>query len=225
MITAVTTCMGRREHLEASLPLMLEEFDDVVMVDWSCPQASGDFASAMGARVVRKFDQKYFSAPKARNLGAKQVKTRSICFIDADTLVNPGTAKQIESLLDLSSMVIAPRRPNNIDVPNLVGFLAVDIGQFWGVNGYNESLTGYGLEDCYLRAQLLLERGLAPKRLSLDALGAIQHSNELRGKYFKEPIEVAGKRNHEILLAYLRGHGIRDWITDPRTADIAYRNQ
>jgi len=201
---------------------MLQEFEHVVMVDWSCPQNSGDWAEKEGALVVRKYDEKYWNASKARNLGACSVKTRNICFIDADVMVSRGIKAEIIKLLDLSHMVLAPRNANNQDVHNLNGFIALDIGQFWGVKGYNETLEGYGLEDGYLRAQLTLERDMKARRLSPGSLGALRHSHELREKYAKEPLTISAKRNSDSLKQYLQDKGVNDWRQDPRTADIAY---
>jgi len=225
MITAVTTCMGRLEHLETTLPLMLQEFDRVIVVDWSCPQGSGQWAEEEGASVVYRKREEYFNASKARNLGAREVQTRKVCFVDADTMVFPGLAEEIETLLDLKTMIVASRRPDNTDVPNLNGFIAVDIGQFWGVGGYNESLEGYGLEDAFLRAQLFCERGMRPKRVSPALLGAIQHSDEIRGRHHRESINVSSVRCYAALRKYLSEHGISDWTTDPRTAEICYRSK
>ncbi len=223
MITAVTTCMGRREHLEMTLPLMLEEFDDVVVVDWSCPEHSGKWAKSLGAEVVFRPDEKYFHPSKARNLGARQVKSRSLCFLDADTLVMPGLKNEIEGLLNLSSLIIAPRTSQNTDIHSLGGFIAVDIGHFWGVNGYDETLKGYALEDCHLKARLVLDRGLTPKRVSQGCLAAIRHSNALRGQYHKDPIGLSANRNYNLLAEYYKSKGIEDWSKDPRTCELAYR--
>lgn len=220
MITAVTTCMGRREHLEITLPLMLEEFDgNVVVVDWSCPQESGLWAARQGALVVKRFDQKYWDASKARNFGARAVESRSICFIDADTVVTPGLKKEIEDSLNLSTMILAARNSKGHDIPSLFGFIAVDIGHFWGVKGYNESLQGYGAEDEYLRVQLRLERGLKTVRTS--SLSFIRHTNELRARHEKEPLHVSSQRNRSLLMNYLSTHGIDDYNSNPLTADIA----
>lgn len=222
MITAVTTCMGRLEHLETTLPLMLQEFSQVIVVDWSCPQGSGEFAENEGAIVIRKTGEKYWSASRARNLGAQYVKTRHVCFVDADVMVGRGIQAEIMSLLDLSHMILAPRTAQNRDVHNLNGFIALDIGQFWGVNGYNVALEGYGLEDGYLRAQLALERGMKAKRLSADKLGALRHSHELREKYCKDPLVLSARKNLALLQQYLRYQGVEDWKSDPRTSEIAY---
>lgn len=223
MITAVTTCMGRLDHLEITLPLMLEEFERVIVVDWSCPQHSGEWAAKQGAEVVYQTNQKYFSISKARNVGARCVQSRSVCFIDADTVVMAGLKAEIESQLDISSFVIAARRSDGYDISDLGGFLAVDIGRFWGVKGYNESLQGYSLEDSFLRAQLHFELGLKPKRVS--RVSAIRHTHELRGRHFEEPIEVSSKRNYQILNTYVQKHGVSDWLTDPVTSEICHRTQ
>lgn len=222
MITAVTTCMGRLEHLETTLPLMMAEFERVIVVDWSCPDNCGDFAEDEGAIVVRKKGEEYWNASKARNLGARHVESRSVVFIDADVMVSPGTKDEIESLLDLSHMVLAPRDHNGNDVHNLNGFIALDIGQFWGVDGYRDFLEGYGLEDGYLRAQLTLERGMKARRLSPPSLGALRHSHELRDRYAKESLQVSARRNSSLLAGYLKSHGIDDWTQHPRTSEIAY---
>jgi glycosyltransferase involved in cell wall biosynthesis len=221
-ITSVTVSMGRREHLETTLPLMLEEFDHCIVVDWSCPQGSGEWAAKEGAEVIFRKNEKFFDLCQARNLGARAVKDRTVCFIDADTMVMTGLKEEIESLLTLQTMVVAARTAKNIDVPNLCGFIALDIGQFWGVGGYCEEIQGYGLEDFHLRTKLRLERDMQLKRLSAGALGALRHSNELRGRYHEKPIEVSAKVNHDFLISYLAKHGISDWIHDPKTADLAY---
>ena len=223
MLPAVTSCVGRRSHFECTLPFMLAEFDHVIVVDWSCPEESGKWAEKEGAEVVYKKDQKLFSACKARNLGARHVKSRSVCFVDADVMVMPGCKAEIERLLNLSTMVIAPRDSQNKDVHCLSGFIALDIGQFWGVGGYDESLKGYALEDAHLRARLLFERGILPKRLSPTALAVLRHSNEMRGRYFDEKIEVSANRNYKLLEQYLASKGVTDWVNDPKTKDIAYR--
>jgi predicted glycosyltransferase involved in capsule biosynthesis len=215
--------MGRREHLELTLPYMLEEFERVIVVDYSCPQQSGKWAESQGAKVVYVKNEDYWNASKARNRGARACESRSICFIDADVIAMPNCRVAIERALNLSTMVIASRDFQNVDISGLNGFIALDIGQFWGVKGYDESLEGYGLEDAHLRARLLFERGMLPKRLAPDCLASVRHSNGLRQRFAKDPIELSSKRNHASLMQYLASHGVRDWINSPLTADIAYR--
>jgi hypothetical protein len=202
---------------------MLAEFDRVIVVDWSCPQGSGRWAESEGAEVVYQKGEKYWEAACARNLGARHVQTRKVCFLDADTMVFPGLKAELESLMSLQTMVLSSRNPLNFDVPNLSGFIALDIGQFWGVKGYDETIRGYGAEDMMLRARLCLERGLKVKRVSPDTLGAIQHSNEIRSKFHEKPIRLTSQINLGILYEYLASQGVYDFVNDPRTRDIAYR--
>lgn len=219
MLTAVTTCMGRRDHLETTLPLMLSEFERVIVVDWSCPQESGKWAEAEGAEVVYKMGMRYFNAGRARNLGALNVESNSICFLDADTMVFPGLRKEVESLLDDKTMVVSAL-VGGYDVPTLCGFLAVDTDNFWSVGGYYEG-EGYSNEDMFLRCRLWAEMGLKTDRVSL--LGAIQHGNAVRAANFEEDIEASALRRYQEIVAYMAEFGIEDYLTDPRTADFAYK--
>jgi glycosyltransferase involved in cell wall biosynthesis len=223
MITAVTTCMGRREHLEITLPLMLEEFDRVIVVDWSCPQETGDWAHREGASVVFKTGEKHFERSQARNLGARSVMTEFIAFVDADGFCFPGLREDLESILTPQTMAIAARRANGYDVEDTFGFLACSLEAFWKVGGYDESYTGWGHEDSKLRGQLLLESGLKPKRLKANSLGAIRHSMQIRSENLAKPIQEASDTNFRKLCEYFSRFGIADWMSDPRTESIAFR--
>lgn len=225
MITAVTTSMGRKSHLELSLPLMLAEFPHVVVVDWSCPDSSGEWAFDNGASVVYKCGEKLWHASKARNYGARCVTTEYVCFIDADSMVMPGLFSSLVEIVKSGAMALASRCPDGRDEPNLHGFLACSLGDFWSVGGYDESFSGYALEDMKLRAQLLLEAELGVKQIPPMTVGALQHSNELRGKYMPEPIETSAARNRGKLQDYFLSKGISDWLTDNRTEPIALRQR
>ncbi len=224
MITALTTCMGRLNHLEMTLPLMLEEFERVIVVDYSCPQNSGDWAEKEGAIVVRGYGAKYWNASRARNLGAKNIDSQFACFLDADTIVMPGTRKKIESLLKPKTMVVASRREStNQDIPSLNGFIAVAMTDFWSVGGYTETMEGYAIEDGFLRAQLCLESGVGTARLPPEFLMSIMHGDDLRSQHQKEPVTLTAARNMNLLFDYLRSQGVTDWQNDPRTREMAYR--
>ena len=87
-ITFVTTCRGRLRHLRETLPTFVRQPDAaVVVVDYSCPEACGDWVEANfpHVEVVRSPDSPRFELSRARNLGAARVRSPWICFIDADT--------------------------------------------------------------------------------------------------------------------------------------------
>src|SRR5574343_1128333 len=89
----VTTCKGRLHHLQQTLPLIVAEApDEIVVVDYGCPQGSGDWVEANypQVKVVRVTDDDGFRLARARNLGAAACSAPWICFIDADIRVGSG---------------------------------------------------------------------------------------------------------------------------------------
>jgi hypothetical protein len=200
---------------------MLAEFERVIVVDWSCPQDSGKWAAKEGAEVVYRTGEKYFNVSKARNFGAQFCVTKDICFVDADTLCMPGLRPNLESLLDTASMVIAPRTIADKDFPSLYGFLAASFTHIVELGGYPEHFEGYGIEDQYMRAQLKLELCLTVRCCAPQFLASIRHTNELRGRYYRESIGDSNTQNYSQFLHYLESKGVSDWTLDPRTVDIA----
>jgi len=223
MITAVTTCMGRLEHLQLTLPFMLAEFDRVIVVDWSCPDGAGDYATSLGASVVYQRNEKYFHRSKSRNLGARLVTSEYIAFVDADTLCMPGLKDELKTLRN-NRMLLSARTPKGYDIPNLFGFVACSTDAFWNVGGYDESFEGWGHEDSKFRGALFLEEKLTPFRLSGMALGAIAHGHELRDKNHEESLYKTSPVNFKKLYDYFQNFGISDWMKDPRTDSITFKN-
>lgn len=204
---------------------MLAEFERVVVVDWSCPDESGDYAISQGASAVYKYGEKLWNASKARNLGARNVLSEFVCFIDADSMVMPGLRGDIERILRLGNIALAGRRADGSDEPNLCGFLACSLDDFWTVGGYEESFEGYAIEDIHLRAKLALRLNKQASRVDGMSIGAIQHSNELRAKFMSGPIEETAQTNYLKLLNYLSEFAVSDYKTDPRTESIAYHER
>src|SRR5881409_3903042 len=94
-ISIITTCMARLEHLKLSLPAMLAQPGaEVVVVDFSCPQQTGDYvAKHFGrARVVSVPGEQSFSNWKARNAGAAAATGDLLLFCDADTVLAENAA-------------------------------------------------------------------------------------------------------------------------------------
>jgi hypothetical protein len=215
--------MGRRNHLEVTLPLMLETFDKVIVVDWSCPEKSGDWAATEGASVVYKYGEKYFDRTCAKNLGARQVTTEFVAFIDADGFCFPEMKEDLQSVISQNAMALAARNPHGSDLTDTFGFVACPIETFWKVGGYDESFKGWGHEDSKLRGQLLLEGRLDPVRLQPGSLGAIRHDSSLREKFNPGTIGATAAPNWKKLYSYFSQFGITDWMTDPRTQSITFR--
>lgn len=220
MITAVTVCKGRRDHLEITLPAMLEEFDRVIVVDWECPQFAGKWAAEQGAAVI--WGKGQWNLAKARNLGSKAVNTDYVCFLDADTILMPGFIETVKSMLEPKAMVIAPRDFKNHDVLNLGGFVCCHMPDFRSIGGYDETFIGFAHEDADLRVRLCLDAGVKAKRPT-EGIATIRHTDQMRVQFYDEPLEVSSYRNFHLVKDKLAARGVTDWVNDPRTADIAYR--
>jgi glycosyltransferase involved in cell wall biosynthesis len=214
--------MGRREHLEITLPFALDTFDRVIVVDWSCPQKSGEYAAAEGAFVVYKEGEKHFSGSRAKNYGARLVTSEYIAFIDADTLCMPGLKEEINGLVIRDRMLLSARAFDGSDVNDTVGFLVCATDKFRAVGGFDERWIGWGAEDIQLRGKLFLDERLEVVRLSPMVLGAIAHGNDIRSENRELPIEKTAIVNHLELSEWFDSKGISDYTTNPKVRDIVF---
>jgi hypothetical protein len=87
-----TSCMGRLEHLKRTLPLSLShECAEVLLVDYSCPDRSGDWAEKTFSveietgrlRVFRVNGRTEYHHAHARNVS--HVRAGGEVLINADT--------------------------------------------------------------------------------------------------------------------------------------------
>lgn len=89
----VTVCRGRLHHLKQSLPAIVSECpDEVIVVDHACPQGAGAWVEGafpdVGVLYIR--DELPFVLSRARNVGIEASKADILCLIDADVIVQPG---------------------------------------------------------------------------------------------------------------------------------------
>jgi len=219
-IAAVTTCKGRLEHLKQTLPrLMALPFDEVVVVDYDCPQGSGDWAEANcpGVRVVRVTEAPSFHCARARNLGAAATRAPWLLFIDADVLVEPDVLSVVRPLL----------RPGKFSraaplAKECWGTIFVSRADFDAVGGYDEVFRNWGGEDDDLVWSL--------KRIGRREVGfpgalvePIPHSDALRTQHYADQDRFgSGRRNGVYSLikqAVVRQVGAIDLATRQRLYD------
>lgn len=177
-ISFITTCMGRLDHLRKSLPTWVAQPDcEVVVVDFSCPERSGDWVDATfpGVKVVRVTGQSHFNLSKGRNAGASVASGRWLCMVDADVMLAEDFAASVKPLLDTECFLRAEPGANK----ELMGTVLISRDAFKAVEGYDDVIEGWGAEDhdIYLR----LQRGgqhqtTFPARL----LTPIHHGDSLR---------------------------------------------
>lgn len=153
-ITLITTCRGRLAHLKETLPTFASQADaEVVVVDYSCPDGTGDWVEGAfpGVRVVREPDRPRFELARARNLGAAAATSPWLCFIDADMRVAPDFSARLRSVLTPGHYYQA--RPRTIETWGTAICARAD---FERAGGYDEVLQGWGKEDDDFYARLVL---------------------------------------------------------------------
>lgn len=225
MITAIITCMGRRSHLEVTLSHAMREFDRVIVVDWSCPEQSGDFAEKKGAEVVRKIGAKFFSGSAAKNFGARYARSEYLAFIDADTFCMPGLGDEIKSLIAPNRMVLSARNFDGSDVNDTMGFLVCTREAFWSVGGFDETWGNvWGHEDTHLRGKLFLDAKLEVVRLSPGMkLGALAHGNDMRETFREVPIKQSAVEGFTRLVDWFKSKGVYDYPDGESVQDIVFK--
>jgi len=197
LLSAVTTCKGRLEHLKLSLPTLMALPDcEVVVVDYDCPDRSGDWVRATypAAKVVRAEQRPLFNLAKARNLGVAAATSPWLLLTDADVLVAPEFSEAVQPLLQPGVYL----RPEAAAV-ELSGTMIVAHGDLAEIGGYDEVFEGWGSEDLDVMMRLDLtgrRAGSFPGRL----VTGMPHDDALRGRFH----DVADPRANSLTNALYR---------------------
>jgi MoaA/NifB/PqqE/SkfB family radical SAM enzyme len=151
-LSFVVPVKSRLPQLQKTLPLLARQTGaEVVVVDIDCPQKSADWvASAKFSNVhtVKLTNMPVFNAARARNVGAAHARGRWLCFLDADTLLEPNFVRG--AITNLPSDSFAQLA---VDAPGLV---VVSREDFLRIDGYDEIFEGWGCEDNDLIVRLEL---------------------------------------------------------------------
>ena len=199
----ITTCKGRLDHLKASLPKMAAQgAKDVIVVDFSCPQGTGEFVSANfpSVRVVSVKGQAHFSNWKARNAGASVAGGEVLVFVDADTLLAEGAIELLSESLpqkaygffDQKTSRSFNRAGPRLAANQLKGFHAIPAEAFRRLGGYDEVLEGYAAgADTDLEDRLGM---IGFSRHLLDAAlveSVIEHDAASRTEHHAQPVKTS----------------------------------
>ena len=143
LLSIITTCKGRLDHLKQTLPSWMNLRDcECVVVDYDCPQGTGDWVRKTypTAKVVRVADRPNFNRAKARNLGAGSASAPWFLFIDADVGIN--SSDLIIRLLSPGHFFLPSPRPLEA-----WGTVIMSREDFKQLDGYDEVFEGWGGED------------------------------------------------------------------------------
>lgn len=174
-------------HVQQTLPSIAAEApDEIIFVDYGCPQQSGDWVQAHfpeanypGVKVVRVDDDPGFCVARARNMGAAASTSEWLCFIDADVIVTPGWVAWLRKNLQPDAYWRASRLPTGKRDAQTWGTFLCPRAIFEKIGGYDDVFRGWGGEDAdlYLR---LGAHGIPEKNFPLEFVRAIEHGDSLR---------------------------------------------
>jgi len=194
-IAFVTTCKNRLDYLQRTLPQwMAEEPDEIIVVDYGCPQGAGDWVEANWPRVkvVRVDDDPGFCVARARNQGAAVAQAEWICFIDADVKVRPGWLEWMRANLREDGFYRAAP-VDGVRTQETWGTVIVPRDAWRSVEGFDECFVGWGGEDADLYDRLVLA-GYAERDYPDHFVVAIEHSDEERFMYSAYKTKFEGRR-------------------------------
>jgi glycosyltransferase involved in cell wall biosynthesis len=209
-ISFVTTCKGRRHHLEKTLPENIlgnlgypnVEF---VVLDYNSEDGVEDFIRSRLMEYVdkgilvyfRESTAKYFHYSHAKNVAHVASTGDILVNVDADNYIGDGYTWALEKEFREQGIFVTGQRAGSF-----WGRIALRREDFLALRGYDESLWGWGGEDEDLRRRAVQRRGLREKILDFPSKGFIHHSDEERTKYqppeFRDKLETQKKNMSRI---------------------------
>jgi glycosyltransferase involved in cell wall biosynthesis len=157
--------------------------DEVIVVDYSCPDKVGDWVEAHfpSVRLVRVEDDPGFCLARARNLGAGAATGDLVCFVDADVKINIEWIDWIRARADGNTFftVAVDGQPSSAE---LVGTFVCPAGLFRKAGGYDEAFRGWGGEDSDIYARLR-SLGARQQQYPSSFLQPIQHQDSDRTRF------------------------------------------
>jgi glycosyltransferase involved in cell wall biosynthesis len=198
----ITSCKGRLDHLKRSLPAMLRQGAEVIVVDYSCPDGTADFVEREHpeAKVLRVDGQKGFSNWNARNRGAAIASGDMLVFCDADTiLADGGIAKIAETLPDKRFGFFSRfatekfnRAGSRLARNQLRGFHVVPARLFKALGGYDDVPAGYAAGGDTDLEDRMSRRGIKGFQLGEGIVeDVIEHPAQTRFTHHADPIALS----------------------------------
>jgi hypothetical protein len=177
LISVVTTCKGRLEHLKVTLPHMMALADcEVIVVDYDCPDHAADWVRATypEVRIVQVGDRPIFNVSRARNLGVAAATAPWLLMLDADVIVGSSLVDMLRPAMRHGVYFLPDPRPSSLG-----GTLLTTREDFDAVGGYDEAFEGWGSEDQDLIARLD-HAGRAVRTFPANVLTGLRHDDDMR---------------------------------------------
>ncbi|TFH68996.1 glycosyltransferase [Gammaproteobacteria bacterium LSUCC0057] len=188
----ITTCKGRLAHLQQSLPrVVAQQPDEIIVVDYGCPEGAGRWVEENfpTVKVVYVTDDPSFCAARARNIGSRAATADWLFLFDADIVITADLFGWLAEQGELDSFYRASRVDGR-RVEDSWGSVICARRHFEKLHGYDESFRGWGGEDddLYLRLRLLGAREVSyPSEL----IAVISHDESLRMSFYQQKTKRA----------------------------------
>ncbi|MDO6434626.1 glycosyltransferase [Flavitalea sp. BT771] len=191
-ISICTVCMNRLKHLSKTLPVNIAENIhhpnvEFVILDYNsrdnmenwAKETIGKFIEMGIVKYYKTCEPKYFNMSHSKNMTLKLATGDIVCMIDADNYAGPGYADWIDAKFAANgeNSVITTLRKSQIPYRDQGGKVGFARNLVHSVSGFDESLTGYGIDDVDLINRLEKAGG---KRVFIEDekyLRYIGHSN------------------------------------------------
>ncbi|GEM_PF-828988 len=152
-LTWVTTCVGQLDHLKQSLPrLLAQPGEQVIVVDDNCPQNSGEWlrqaVSKHSVVVVSVPSPTKYCLSHFRNRGWQAAQTAWVGFVDADVLLSTDCSQQVQRRMRPGRFLRTGKASISEAEENApVGLLVLPRQALQHLGGYDPVFRGWGEEE------------------------------------------------------------------------------
>lgn len=196
-LSIVVGCKGRLGHLQESIGHMIRESDEVIVVDYDCPDNTIYELRNTNVKCIKVHDKPFYNRSHAKNIGGRAARGSMLAFIDADAIIHSGFKSFV--LNEISKGVIG------FTFQNHQGQIIITKTAFNRIKGFNESVEDWGWEDHDFAARAGLI-GEFP-HVKSNIVHLLPHSDEMRTIYHKEQnIMVSNEKNAERFREFRNKH-------------------
>ncbi|MDA8743919.1 glycosyltransferase [Rubripirellula amarantea] len=183
ILSFVTTCKGRLSDLKETLPRMIAQpHSEVIVVDYSCPERSGDWVAEHypTVKVVRVPGKEAFDRSDAKNRGVAASSAPWVCLIDGDVELEPEFVDAVSAMLEPGCFFRSSQPGEGTG-----GTFVVAREDFDRVGGHDPVFQGWGEEDDDL-IDALKFIGLQTRRYSAALIRHRDHDDDARTQFHQD---------------------------------------
>jgi predicted glycosyltransferase involved in capsule biosynthesis len=192
-ISGFVACMNRQENLLSSLHSWIDTkyFDEIIILDYGSSPPLINIEQYPIVKLYRE-SAKFWHLTKAYNIASQLTTGDIIVKLDSDYLLD-------KYFFSLSKQQINEKEfltGHGCNIQSLWGFLMVYRNNFFGVNGYNERLIGWGHDDIDIN-QRLKNQLIKPKIINTKYIRHIPH-NQDKNAFIENPISIYESQKNNI---------------------------